>query len=836
MLWYNILNPREWPGVNIKTGNNKIDGIYSNLLSSNHVSFAASGSMFLVANSGIKLISPSFVDASGLRVNKILSENYFKINNTGGIIPLYSGSNNGLLLKLNDNTAYATDIISYDSEEDILRFPSALPGALLYTKAPNQEITSYDNIQLVEQSAEQDASVSFNAKVFANSGINLGPNNYLDSYKGFILTHDGSGNVAQWKPATYLRENYDTTLAFDGLERIGVNWIRYPKRPALLFNGKIYFYKLDRSWSPYSAFTTLDQIKTELGTGADTLCVETVKGDVVVGYTKFAFVEKAASQQTIDTGFGTDFDSRINPNARVVDPDNTDPNETDAACWAIDIAPENPNGIPDLPPNGPTNVLIFSVTKGAYFPMQLEPDATGPIRLRHNVGNPLFQAVENRDDGTQLDSPVDVNLTFKPNTANNISTRPDVHTSFNMLGENIDFLIYGKENTLFNNYSSEFDLNENFIPQGLVPVFKIDATIPNSVSGSPTGIIYNKFIDREKTRPIGWNFDYSGKVCIKTHDSYVMSSLTSGEGLLNSYADFTVNGFTYSKGLITEDIFLKPVPSADNTSKYVRNALLTINNEGQIVSRTPRVNPTVPDAPSGVVGASNGFGGMGNNEYSIQWTAPQNDGRSKIIDYIIQFSSNGGENWINLPTETIEVLKGFPSQTSATIYQLPVSSIFRVAAQNGVGIGAYSEATEITFVSNTGLPQLPTNFIADRNIDSIDLSDITLSWSASNSWGSYPASGYLIEESTDGGQIWFNISFVEPNVLSYNETGLDGVTNYLYRISAINTNSGKSAYNYVYSTGLLLIDPDLEEEENRRQEELSNFDFGQILFTGICSI
>jgi hypothetical protein len=835
MLWYNILNPREWPGVNIKSGNNKIDGVYSNLLSSNHVSFAASGSMFLVANSGIKLISPSFVDTSGFRANRILSENYFKIDNIGNIIPLYSGANNGLLLKLDDNTAYSTNIISYDSEEDVLRFPSASPGAVLYSKSPNKEIASYDNILLNPPSTQQDASIVLSAKVFANSGINLGPNNNLDSYKGFILTHDGSGNVAQWRPATYLRENYDTQLAFDGLERIGINWIRYPKRPAILSNGKIYFYKIDRSWSPYGVFSSLDQIKEELGSGEDTLCVETVKGDVVVGYTKFAFVEKAASQQTIDTGF-QNFDNRIDPDARIVDPDNTNPNETDAACWAIDIAPENPNGIPDRSPGGPTNVFVFSVTKGAYFPMQLESEATGPITLRHNDNNILSEIVQNKDDGTELDNAIQVNLTFKPSTANNISVRPNIHTAFNMLGENIDFVIYGKENTLFNNYSSVFNLNENFIPQGLVPVFKIDATIPNSISGSPTGIFYSKFTDREKTKPIGWNFDYSGKVCIKTHDSYVMSSLPSGTGLLNSYADLTVDGYTYSKGLITEDIFLKPIPSSDNTGKYVRNALLTINNEGQIISRTPRVNPTVPDAPSGVVGINNGYGGMGNNEYSIQWTPPENDGRSKIINYIIQFSSNNGENWTNLPTDTIDVLKGFPSQTSATIFQLPVSSIFRVAAQNGVGIGAYSEATENTFVSNTGLPQLPTNFTATRNIDSLDLSDISFSWSASNSWGSYAPSGYLIEESTDNGQIWFNIAFLESNILSYNETGLDGVTNYLYRISAINTNNGKSAYNYVYSTGLLLIDQDLEEEENKRQEELSNFDFGQILFTGICSI
>jgi hypothetical protein len=815
MLWYNILNPREWPGVTIKTGNNKIDGVYYNLLSSNHVSLAASGSMFLAANSGIQLISPSFIDASGYRANKILAQTYERIDNTGGIIPLYSGDNSGILVKLNNNTAYSTNIISYNSGENTLQFPSASAGAVLYTRGSNKTIKSYNPIQLVEASGEQKASISFNAPVFANSGISLGPNNYLDSYKGFILTHDGSGNVAQWKPATYLRENYNTNLPLDGLERIGINWIRYPKRPALLKNGKLYIYSENRSWSPYDSISDLSQLETELGNGTDTICVETVKGDVVVGYTKFAFVAKAPSQQDINQSYI--FEDNVKSNSEVVDPDNIDPSETSTPTFELEIAPEYPNGISEDEAEG-VNVFIFSVTKGAYFPMQLEPNATDNITYKDNLG----------DD-------VETELTFKPSTLNNISIRPKVHTAFNMLAEDIDFIVYGKKTIEFNNYNSSlFDLNDNFIPQGLVSTFKIDANIPNSVSGSPTGVVFTKFIDRNKTIPTGWSFEDKGKVCINTNDAYAISSITSGNGLLSSYADLTVSGVTFSNSLVVEDIFLRPKPNIDNNGKYVRNALLTVNSEGQIVSRSPRINPTVPDAPSGVVGITNGFGGVGNNEYSIKWDAPVNDGRSSIINYLIQFSSNGGENWTTLPTETTSVLRGFNTQTSATIFQLPVSAIFRVAAQNSVGISNYSEATENTFVSNTGLPQLPTNFNFVRNIDNETLSDITLSWIATNSWGSSAASGYLIEESSDNGNEWYSVAFVDSSTLSYTDTGLDGTTNYLYRISSKNVDSGISAYNYIYSTGLLFVETDIEEEENRREDELSNFDFGVIMFTGTC--
>jgi hypothetical protein len=909
MLWYNILNPRNWPGVTIKTGNNKIDGVYYNLLSSNQVSLAASGSMFLTANSGIKLISPSFVDTSGLRAERILAENYGRIDGSGAVIPLYSGTNSGIMVKLNDNTLYANNIITYDSDSDQLRFPSATDGSVVYIAdqyinngidiPANKEIKTFPGIKMVERSTDlegkelEPANINISVKTFANSGINIGPNNFLDSYKGFILTHDGSGNVAQWKPATYLRENYDDQEPLDGLERVGINWIRYPRRPALVLDGKLYIYQTDRDWSPYPAFTDIDQLKKELGTGSDTLCVSKSKGEAVVGYTKFAFVDKASALQGLNTVFN--FDERIKETT-VIDPDEEDPEIGEVPCWVIDIAPENPGGISDTVTQDETpaadedltgdigqatpttggnggrgsNVLLFSVTKGAYFPMQIEPKATAGIKLRDDglIGILLDEllgqntssvgansadcsdcfngVITTRDDGTLLEEPISVNLGFKPSTLNNISIRPDTHTAFNMLGENIDFVIYGKEFTPFNTYDfSKFQLNENLLPTGLVPVFRVDAMIPSGVIGSPTGVNYSRFIDRAKTQPIGWNFDYSGKVCIKSNDSYELGSVPSGSGgFLKSYADVTISGHTYSTSLIAEDIFLKPIPAIDNTGKYIRNALLTLDGSGKIISRTPRINPALPGIPSGVIVEI-----FGNQACSISWVAPVNDGDSKILNYLIQASINGGESWLDIPVDNfVNTINGFSSQTSATIEpmdNLP-GAIFRVAAQNAVGIGEYSESTENIYVNNLSAPKMPINLTYNRNIDSEILSDITLywDWNQSFTWGNTASpSGFLIEESSFDGLTFSSFSGIAlieydsgSTQYEHNETGLSGKDNYLYRISAVNSNSIISSYNYIYSTGLLMLDIDLEEEENKRTEELSNFDFGVIMFTGTCIV
>jgi len=871
MQWYRILGPRNWGGVPIRTGNNKIDAVYFNVLSSENVSLAASGTMFLAANSGIRLISPSFVQTSGLKANNILAENFGKINKLGETIPLYPGASGSVVFKKTDSDLISSDILKYNDEKEMLIFDKGTPGSPVYivpsfvsrgeTVPSFNQIESFPGIKFSpEETGFPDsegnsqvinpAKMDISVYVAANSGINLGPNNDLESYKGYILTHDGSGNVAQWKPTVFLRENYDIELPFEGLERVGTSWIRFPKRPALLLGGKLHFYKLKPRWSPTGPYSSIQHIEKELGKGEDTLCLQTVKGEVLVGYAKFAFVEKGASEQVINESFQS-LGSRIK-DTTIIDPD-AEPDEEGkvgtAEARSIDIVPNNPNGLDDQGEG--TNVFVFSVTKGAYLPMQLEPKATGYIVLDWEGANqsvaPVNKALKEdiifSDDGIKLDQKITVPLQFKPNTSNNISTRPDIYTSFNMLGENIDFLIYGKEYTYFNNYdNSKFDLNENYAPKGIVPVFKVDATIPDSIKGSPSGVIFEKFTDRAKVSPVGWEFDYSGRICIKSTDPYVLDSIPSGSKFLSSHADVTISGHTYSTSLIAEDIYLKPIPNRENTEKYKRNALLTVDSLGKIISRVPRINPIVPGSPKNVRGVMNGWSGIGNNQHSIEWDAPDNDGNAKIVNYIIQASLNNGDSWITLPTTTIKILRGqnnnnreFDSQLSATIDNIPVATLFRVAAQNTVGIGPYSEATESLFISNRSLPLLPQKFTATRVFENLESSEITFNWEPVTSWGSSPPSGYIIDESIDG-LTWYEI--IEISYLEnpeYLETGVD-VNNYLYRISSINSAGGRSAYNYIYSSGLILEETDLEEEEERKSDELSNFDFNNILFTGICTI
>ena len=109
-----------------------------------------------------------------------------------------------------------------------------------------------------------------------------------------------------------------------------------------------------------------------------------------------------------------------------------------------------------------------------------------------------------------------------------------------------------------------------------------------------------------------------------------------------------------------------------------------------------------------------------------------------------------------------------------------------------------------------------------------------MSWTAPTSAGSSAVSGYIIEESENDGISWVNYNTSSSLIINTYETiyGLSNNIDYLYRVSAIN-DSGESAYAFVRSAGNSLLD---EEVDEAIKDVLSNWDFGSILFTGVCTV
>jgi len=93
-------------------------------------------------------------------------------------------------------------------------------------------------------------------------------------------------------------------------------------------------------------------------------------------------------------------------------------------------------------------------------------------------------------------------------------------------------------------------------------------------------------------------------------------------------------------------------------------------------------SPQPPAAPTGLTATA------GNAQVALSWTAPADNGGSAITDYVVQFSSNGGSTWNTFAD-------GTSTATSATVTGLTngTAYVFRVAAVNAVGTGAYTAAS-----------------------------------------------------------------------------------------------------------------------------------------------
>lgn len=745
------------------------------------------------------------------------SGNRLEINNNGNL--LLTNKNSQITLNpqssitFSASSLYATGI-SYLSKistqevaaSNIVMSNISSSGFLMVSggKIINSPIVQYDPETTVS-GIEIPETVTFNSSLTKiTNDIQIYPN--IEGYKGHVLTHMGADTPARWSPVAYLNAD-------------GVVWNRFAKRPIKIEDGRIIFYANKPVWADgnsSSEILTQQTLEEEFGTGFDT--IELIRNDTKESvYVKFAAeVVFGVDQEEVD--LTTPLED-IYSDVSLIDPDG---DSELVQGFAVTICSPKPwNGEEEHTGNG----YAFSVTKGAYMNMQLGTNAKN-----------TYNCVQENSE-TSL-------LKFKPSTLNSISIRPNTHTAFNMLGENIDFIVYGQKKTQYGNYDETiFGLNENNIPSGLVPAFKIDANISNAASGSvSSGIFFTKYLDRAKLNPSGWNYDTKSKLSVNTSGAYIVSSLATGvlteedisiTGYIHHYADLTVNSILYSPNIITQDIYLRPKPLLNNTGKYIPNALLTIDNSGKIISRAPRPNPTIPGKPYNII-LDPDSNGIGNGELSIKWTKPDNDGSSTIFNYIIQFSTNDGVSWTSIQSP-YSIDRATTDSIRATIKGLSASTQyqFRVSAQNLIGIGDYSDASE-NMLPGSSVPKSPYDLTYTREFDNTIYSDISLSWEAGQN-GSGPIMGYRIEESYDAGITWQNYNDTTNLITTTYETinGTESSVDYQYRVSAYNS-YGQSSYSYIYTSGNSSSE-DLDEAYQRENDILGNWDFGSVLFTGVCS-
>jgi len=121
----------------------------------------------------------------------------------------------------------------------------------------------------------------------------------------------------------------------------------------------------------------------------------------------------------------------------------------------------------------------------------------------------------------------------------------------------------------------------------------------------------------------------------------------------------------------------------NGTSYVFRVAALTDVGTGPYTPKTAAVVPaTLAGLPTGLVVARVPGGAR------LTWVAPLSAGGSALVDYAVDFSSDGGVTWKRFAHKP-------STKPTATITGLPngISLAFRVAAVNAIGTGAPAGVT-----------------------------------------------------------------------------------------------------------------------------------------------
>jgi hypothetical protein len=187
---------------------------------------------------------------------------------------------------------------------------------------------------------------------------------------------------------------------------------------------------------------------------------------------------------------------------------------------------------------------------------------------------------------------------------------------------------------------------------------------------------------------------------------------------------------------------------------------------------TPR---TVPGMVGRVVASP------GANEVALSWSPPVDNGGAAITGFAVEYSSDNGRTWTS--SHSSSVVGGLSNG---------VSYIFRVAALNAAGRGAFSLSSNAVIPRAT--PGAPSKPSASARALAADLY-----WAAPASAGGSRITGYMIQFSRDNGRTWATATSVTqatPTTTSAKVGGILSGTPYIFRVAAINS-AGVGAFSTV---------------------------------------
>ena len=222
------------------------------------------------------------------------------------------------------------------------------------------------------------------------------------------------------------------------------------------------------------------------------------------------------------------------------------------------------------------------------------------------------------------------------------------------------------------------------------------------------------------------------------------------------------------------------VTGLTNGTAYVfRVAALNAAGTGDFSAESAPVTPSAPASAPGSLTPTFGNGSVG-----LAWTVPTSNGGTSISDYVVQYRTDVvGSIWTTFND-------GVGVGTTATVTGLTNGTAyrFRVAAFTGVGTGTYSsEVTETPRAvpsAPTGLSGVPGN------------ARVVLTWTAAVANGA-AVTDYIVEFKTVAAATWSTFSDGTSTATTATVTNLQNGTEYLFRVSAVNSVGSGSASSQV---------------------------------------
>ncbi|XP_038047568.1 titin-like [Patiria miniata] len=160
----------------------------------------------------------------------------------------------------------------------------------------------------------------------------------------------------------------------------------------------------------------------------------------------------------------------------------------------------------------------------------------------------------------------------------------------------------------------------------------------------------------------------------------------------------------------------------------------------------------------------------------LTWTAPESDGGSKILGYIVEKCDTSRDRWVRVNRSLVK-------ETTLRVEELTVKSEyrFRVSAENKAGTGPASPLSDAVVAK---LPYDKPDSPSKPTISDVTAHSMTLSWKPPTEDGGAKIKGYVIEKKEPFSSKWSPVGNTEDT--SFTVTGLKEGTEYEFRVAAEN--------------------------------------------------